>query len=88
MIIVVNVFILIILIMSYVIYNLYTKNVKLEDALLKREALFIAMSDLIKSSDRKLEQVDKLGAFKSDDEVGFFFETIKEIQKQLNEFKI
>jgi hypothetical protein len=46
------------------------------------------MSDLIKSSDRKLEQVDKLGAFKSDDEVGFFFETIKEIQKQLNEFKI
>ena len=88
MIIVVNVFILIILIMSYVIYNLYTKNVKLEDALLKREELFIAMSDLIKSSEKKLKDVDRLGAFKSDDEVGFFFETLKGIQEQLNEFKI
>jgi hypothetical protein len=88
MIIVVNVFILIVLIMSYVIYNLYTKNVKLEDALLKREELFIAMSDLIKSSEKKLKDVDRLGAFKSDDEVGFFFETVKEIQEKLNEFKI
>jgi hypothetical protein len=84
----VNVFILIILVMSYVIYNLYTKNVKLEDALLKREGLFIAISDLIKSSEKKLKEVDRLGAFKSDDEVGFFFETVKEIQEQLNDFKI
>jgi hypothetical protein len=88
MIIVVNVFILIILIMSYVIYNLYTKNVKLEDALLKREELFIAMSDLIKSSEKKLKEVDRLGAFASDDEVGFFFETVKGIQEKLNDFKI
>jgi hypothetical protein len=84
----VNIFILVVLIMSYVIYNLYTKNVKLEDALLKREAVFIAISDLIKTSEKKLKDVDRLGAFASDDEVGFFFETVKGIQEQLNDFKI
>jgi hypothetical protein len=88
MIIAVNIFVLILMIMCYVIYNLYTKNVKLEDALLKRETLFISISDLVKASEKKLKDVDRLGAFKSDDEVGFFFETVKEIQEQLNEFKI
>jgi hypothetical protein len=88
MIIAVNIFVLILMIMCYVIYNLYTKNVKLEDALLKREGLFIAISDIIKSSEKKLKEVDRLGAFKSDDEVGFFFEAVKEIQEQLNDFKI
>jgi hypothetical protein len=88
MIIVVNVFILIILIMSYVIYNLYTKNVKLEDAVIKRDNILISMSDIIKKSETRLDQVDRLGAFKSDDEIGFFFETVKEIQQQLNDFKI
>jgi hypothetical protein len=88
MIIAVNIFVLILMIMCYVIYNLYTKNVKLEDALLKREGLFIAISDIVKSSEKKLKEVDRLGAFKSDDEVGFFFEAVKEIQEQLNDFKI
>ena len=88
MIIVVNVAIIIFLIMSYVIYNLYNKNVKLEDAVIKRDNILLNMSDLIKISEKKLEQVDKLGAFKSDDEVGFFFETVKGIQEQLNDFKI
>lgn len=88
MIIVVNVAIIIFIIMGYVIYNLYNKNVKLEDAVIKRDNILISMSDIIKTSEKKLEQVDKLGAFKSDDEIGFFFETVKEIQQQLNDFKI
>jgi hypothetical protein len=74
--------------MSYVIYNLYNKNVKLEDAVIKRDNILVAMSDIVKSSEKRLEQVDKLGAFKSDDEIGFFFETVKNIQEQLNDFKI
>jgi hypothetical protein len=74
--------------MSYVIYNLYNKNVKLEDAVIKRDNILMAMSDIVKSSEKRLEQVDQLGAFKSDDEIGFFFETVKNIQEQLNDFKI
>jgi len=85
---VVNIMIIVFLIMSYVIYNLYNKNVKLEDAVIKRDNILIAMSDIVKSSEKRLEQVDKLGAFKSDDEIGFFFETVKNIQEQLNDFKI
>jgi len=88
MIIVINVAILIFLVMSYVIYNLYNKNVKLEDAVIKRDNILLAMSELIKVSEKKLEEVDRLGSFKSDDEIGFFFSTVKGIQEQLNDFKI
>ena len=35
-----------------------------------------------------LEKLDSLGRFEADDEVGFFFKGVKNIQKVLNEFKI
>ena len=39
-------------------------------------------------SDKKLKEVDAKESFKSDDEVGFFFESIKQIQSILNQFNI
>ena len=36
----------------------------------------------------KLKEVDTRESFKSDDEVGFFFESIKQIQSVLNQFNI
>ena len=39
-------------------------------------------------SDQRLKKVDAKGTFKSDDEVGFFFQEIKQIQDILNDFNI
>ena len=39
-------------------------------------------------SDKKIKEVDARESFKSDDEVGFFFESIKQIQNILNQFNI
>jgi hypothetical protein len=44
------------------------------------------LSDVINESDRVLKDVDRLGAFQSDDEIGFFFNTVKAIQDTLNDF--
>lgn len=85
---IVNVLILLFGAMAYVIWNVTRKNIILEDAVIKRDNILIAMSDLIKDSEKKLKEVDTLGAFKSDDEVGFFFKTVMEIQQHLNEFKV
>jgi hypothetical protein len=46
------------------------------------------ISDIIEFSDKKLKEVDRKGSFESDDEVGFFFEEIKQIQSTLNQFKL
>jgi hypothetical protein len=46
------------------------------------------ISDIIEFSDKKLKEVDHKESFKSDDEVGFFFEEIKQIQSTLNQFKV
>jgi len=73
-------------ILGYVIYNLYTKNVKQEETIVEMQNLLNSLRSLIDQSDRALKEVDRLGAFKSDDEVGFFFETVKDIQEMLNKY--
>jgi len=46
------------------------------------------ISRIIEFSDEKLKKLDSKGIFSSDDEIGFIFIQIKEIQKILNDFII
>jgi hypothetical protein len=71
---------------GYVIYNLYNKNVKLEEMIQRQDQVLREASSTINESDRVLKELDKLGAFQSDDEVGFFFQAVKEIQATLNQY--
>ena len=75
-------------ILGYVIYNLYTKNVKLEEMISERDQILQELSLTINESEKFLKEVDRLGAFKSDDEIGFFFNTVKAIQETLNNFTV
>jgi len=83
-----NILLWVFTIIGYIIYNLYSKNVKLEEMVLERERTLETLSDIINESDRVLKELDKLGAFKSDDEIGFFFNNVKAIQEALNEFSV
>ena len=47
---------------------------------------FIHLSEIINVSNIRLKQIDAKGSFKSDDEVGFFFKNLQEIQNTLDEF--
>ena len=73
-------------IIGYVIYNLYSKNIKLERMVLESEETLQLLSNIINESDKILIDLDTIGAFKSDDEIGYFFKTVKAIQSTLNEF--
>ena len=46
------------------------------------------MEDHISFSEKRLQQIDEKGTFKSDDEIGWFFNEIKVLQKKLSQFKI
>ena len=79
---------LLVVALGYTTYNLLRKNEKQEDILASYLDYLDRLSRVIEVSDEKLKQVDDRGTFKSDDEVGFFFQQIKGLQDILNEFQL
>jgi len=87
-IILINVSVLLLAILIYVIWNLLRKNEKLEDALEQRDNYIQNITTIMSESDRKLKEIDSRQIFESDDEIGWFFKGIKEIQELINEYNI
>jgi hypothetical protein len=79
---------IIVIVLGYTTYNLLRKNEKQEDILAGYMTYLNKFSDIIDFSDKKIKEIDVKGSFKSDDEVGFFFEQLKAIQDILNSFNI
>jgi hypothetical protein len=73
---------------GFTTFNLLRKNEKQEDILAGYMSYLNKISEVIEESDKKMMEVDAKGSFKSDDEVGFFFEQIKTIQTALNSFVV
>lgn len=87
-IILINVGVLTFGVIFYIIWNLMRKNEKLEDALIKRDQYIDTMSTIMSESNRKIKEIDSKQIFESDDEIGWFFKGIKEIQELINEYNI
>jgi hypothetical protein len=79
---------LMVVVLGFTTFNLLKKNERQEDILAGYMEYLNKISGLIEFSDKKLKEVDHKGSFESDDEVGFFFQEIKQIQETLNAFKI
>lgn len=86
--IVVSILITILLVLSYIVYNLNRKVIKQEDVLEYQVDYLRKVSYLISESKIYIEQLDESGAFRSDDEVGVFFNFMKEIQDTINDFRL
>ena len=86
--IVITVLVIAVLILSFTTYNLLKKNETSEDIVVGYLTYLDQISRVIEISDEKLKKIDIKGSFASDDEVGFFFKQIKQIQNILNEFKL
>ena len=72
----------------FVIFNMMKKNEKCEDVIISYEQYMIKLSEIIEISDKKLQEIENKGTFDSDDEIGFFFQQLKHLQEQLNNFKV
>tara|TARA_Y100000114_G_scaffold65309_1_gene59822 strand:+ start:1431 stop:1715 length:285 start_codon:yes stop_codon:yes gene_type:complete len=77
-----------VIILGFTTFNLLRKNEKAEDIVVGYLQYLDQISRVIEVSDEKIKKIDIKGSFKSDDEVGFFFEQIKGIQEVLNDFKL
>lgn len=78
----------IILGLGYVVFNLNRKVIKQEEILEYQVGYLRNVSYLIQESKIYIEQLDEKGAFRSDDEVGVFFNFMKEIQETINAYRL
>jgi len=76
------------IILSYIIYNLLKKVENYEDVTTNQANYLVNVSNIIVESQKHLNTLDEKGVFKSDDEVGYFFENLKLIQKTLDQYQL
>ena len=79
---------LIVAILGYATFNLLQKNEKAEDIIISYRDFILKFQDTIGKTQKRLNQIDEKGMFKSDDEIGWFFNEIKRLQKQIDSFNI
>ena len=83
------IFLFISLIVSLVgIRNLLIKVEKYEDITVDQTKYLQNISNLIVDSQKHLKSLDERGVFQSDDEVGYFFEQMKNVQKELDRYML
>jgi len=76
-----------VVILGYTTFNLLRKNEKAEDIILSQNKFINKVDEHISFSNDRLKQIDQKGTFKSDDEIGWFFNEVKTIQNDLSQFK-
>lgn len=74
--------------LSYICYNLNRKVIKQEEIIEYQVGYLRNVAYLISESKIYVEQLDEKGAFRSDDEVGVFFNFMKEIQETINAYRL
>ena len=77
-----------VVVLGFTTFNLLRKNEKQEDILMGYMTYLNKLSDYIDVTNKRLKELDDKETFKSDDEIGFFFEQIKNIQSVLNSFNV
>lgn len=79
---------ILVVVLSYTTINLLRKNENYEDTVAMYQEFIRQFQKQVIASDKKLKEIDSKGLFDSDDEIGWFFTQLKEIQKNISEFKI
>ena len=87
-IILINVGLLVFGTISYIIWNLLRKNERQEDIINTQNEYIQTISTIMTESNKKIKEIDSKQIFQSDDEIGWFFNGIKEIQELINEYNI
>lgn len=77
-----------VLVLGYTTWNLHRKVARQEDIIEYQVGYLRKVAYLISESKIYVEQLDEKGTFRSDDEVGVFFDFMKEIQETINAYRL
>ena len=79
---------IVIIVLGVAIRNLLIKVEKYEDVTVDQTQYLHGISNIISDSQKHLRNLDKKGVFQADDEVGYFFEQMKNVQKELDRYML
>lgn len=86
MLIILNILLVLVVILLFATYNLLRKVEKQEDIIRDQDEYIRVIVEAIEYSNIRLKEVDEKGAFQGDDEIGWFFQNLKELQEALNQY--
>jgi hypothetical protein len=73
---------------GFLIYNLYSKVYRQEVIIESQIDYLRNVSNVIVESKLYIDKLDEKGIFRADDEVGVFFNFMKEIQENINSYRL
>ena len=76
----------IILVLLVLLFNLFKKYEKLEEIIENQNNFISVVKSELESIYLKLEEIDNKGTFKSDDEIGWFYNQLKSLIDRLKVF--
>tara|TARA_R110002012_G_scaffold192855_2_gene360468 strand:+ start:2435 stop:2728 length:294 start_codon:yes stop_codon:yes gene_type:complete len=76
-----------IVVLGFTTWNLLRKVEKTEDIIVNYSTYIEEYSKQLDIADKRLKQIDEKNLFKSDDEIGWFFDNLKRLQNDLSKFK-
>ena len=74
-------------VVGYILFNLYQKNVKLEDMVIKQSSLINGLSGIIGESDKVIKELDTKIWAEGDKELAAVFQNLRTIQEALNQYR-
>jgi len=83
---IVSIVLWVITVFGYIVWNLNQKVAKLEQIATKQKIVIDSVAAIVDESNRQLNAVELTEAFKSDDQIGFFFRNLQNIQDSLNHY--
>ena len=78
----------VVLVMFFVLRNLLKKVEKSEDIITNQVEYLKSISYFIKESRKLIDTLDEKGFYRADDELGSFFNLMKEIQNTADEYQL
>ena len=79
---------ILVIVLLVAVRNLLIKVEKYEDVTVDQTKYLQNISNIINDSQKYLRSLDEKGIFQADDEVGYFFEQMKNVQKELNRYML
>jgi len=79
---------ILVVVLGYTTINLLKKNEKMLEIIINQNSYITEFSKQLDISDKRLQDIDSKGVFKSDDEIGWIFDQIKVLQTALSRFKV
>ena len=95
MIYIISILSILVVVLGFTTFNLLRKVEQSEDELKRRQEAIISYQEYINGlgstvefMTKRIDEVDAKGTFKSDDEVGFFFERLKMLNDMLRPYNV